>query len=132
MLNSSPREFTSAIIISVYVPPSADAAVACDVIHSAVAQIQTQQPNAFIVITGDFNHVSLNKTLPTFHQYVDCPTRDYNTLDLKQMLRRHTVPQPPPLGRSDHNLVLGSVNIPPCRPGLYAASLTISLGSPMT
>ena len=38
--------------------------------------------NAFIVITGDFNHVSLDKTLPTFHQYVDCPTRDYNTLDL--------------------------------------------------
>ena len=47
-----PREFTSAIIISVYVPPSADAAVACVVIHSAVAQIQTQHPDAFIVITG--------------------------------------------------------------------------------
>ena len=60
-------EFTSAIIISVYVPPSADAAVACDVIHSAVAEIHTQHPNAFIVITGDFNHISLDKTLPTCH-----------------------------------------------------------------
>ena len=29
-----PRKFTSAIIIGVYVPPSSDAAVACDVIHS--------------------------------------------------------------------------------------------------
>ena len=76
-----PRELTSANIISVYVPPSANAAVACDVIHFAVAQIQTQHPNA-IAITGDFNHVSLDKTLPLFHQYVDCPTRDDNTLDL--------------------------------------------------
>ena len=36
-----PWEFTSAIIIGVYVPPSADAALACDIIHSAVAQIRT-------------------------------------------------------------------------------------------
>ena len=69
-----PREFTFAIIIGVYIPPSADAAVACDLIHSAVAQIQTQHPKEFIVITREFNHVSLDKTLPTFHQYVDCPT----------------------------------------------------------
>ena len=52
--------------MGVYVPPSADAAVACDIIHSAVAQIQTQHPSAVIVITGDFNHVSLDKILPTF------------------------------------------------------------------
>ena len=77
-----PQEFTSTIIISVYVPPPADAAVACDVIHSAVAQMQTQHPNAFIVITGNFNHISLDKILPTLHQYVDWHTRDYITLDL--------------------------------------------------
>ena len=77
-----PRGFTSANIITVYVAPSADAAVACDVIHSAVAQIQTQHPSAFIVVTGDFNHISLDKTLPTFHQYVEYSTRDDNTLDL--------------------------------------------------
>ena len=76
-----PREFTSAIIITVYVPPSADAAVACNVIHSAVAQMQTQHPN---VITGEFNHTSLDKTLPT--HWIFC----------MQMLRMHTVPQPSP------------------------------------
>ena len=54
-----PRKFTSAIIISLYIPPSADAAVACDVSHPAVDQIQTQHSNAFIVITGDFNHLLL-------------------------------------------------------------------------
>ena len=100
-----PQEFPSAIIISVYVPPSADAVVACDVIHSAVAQVQTQDPSAFIVITGYFYHVSLNKTLPTFHQYVDCPTRDYNTLDLLYANAKDAY-NPTARGRSDHNLVL--------------------------
>ena len=103
-----PREFTSAIIISVYVPPSADAAVACDVIHSAIAQIQMQHRNAFIVITGDFNHVSLDKTLPTFHQYIDCPTEDYNTLDLLYADAKHVCSHTalPHLAKSDHNMVL--------------------------
>ena len=82
-----PREFTSAILIHVYVPPSADAALACDVTHSAVA---------FTIITGDFwDRVSLDKTLPTFHQYVDCPTREH-WIFCMQMLRMHTVPQPSP------------------------------------
>ena len=103
-----PREFTSAIFIGMYIPPSADAAVACDDIHSAVAQVQTHHPSAFIVITGDFNHVSLEKTLPIFHQYTDCPTRDYDTLDLMYANAKDAY-NPlalTPLGRSDHNLVL--------------------------
>ncbi|KAM7404158.1 hypothetical protein PAMA_004542 [Pampus argenteus] len=38
-----PREFTSTIVMAVYIPPSADAAVACDVISSAAAKLQTEQ-----------------------------------------------------------------------------------------
>ncbi|KAI3359074.1 hypothetical protein L3Q82_002565 [Scortum barcoo] len=77
-----PREFMSTIVIAVYIPPSADAAVACEVISSTTAKLQTDHPDAFMVITGDFNHGSLDKTLNNFHQYVDCPTRDNKTLDL--------------------------------------------------
>ncbi|KAI3352710.1 hypothetical protein L3Q82_020187, partial [Scortum barcoo] len=76
------REFMSTIVITVYIPPSADAAVACEVISSTTAKLQTDHPDAFMVITGDFNHGSLDKTLNNFHQYVDCPTRDNKTLDL--------------------------------------------------
>ena len=47
-----PQEFMSAIIICVYVPPSADAAVACDVIHSTLGQIQTQHPNPLLSSLG--------------------------------------------------------------------------------
>ena len=57
-----PREFTSTIVIAIYIPPSADAAVACDVISYAAAKLQNEHPDAFMVITGDFNHASLNNT----------------------------------------------------------------------
>ena len=43
-----PREFTSTITIAVYIPPSADAAVACEVISST--KLQTEHPDAFMVI----------------------------------------------------------------------------------
>ena len=76
------RVFTATIVIAVYIPPSADAAVACEVISSAAAKPQTEHPDAFMVITSDFNHASLDKTLNNFHQYVDCPTRDNKMLDL--------------------------------------------------
>lgn len=35
-----------------------------------------QHPNAFTVISGDINHVTLAATLPRFEQSVDCPTRE--------------------------------------------------------
>ena len=103
-----PREFTSVVLIAVYIPPSADATVACDVISSTAAQLQTQHPDAFMVITGDFNHATLDKTLNNFHQYVDCPTRNNRTLDLlyANTVDAYTATALPPLGRSDHDLVL--------------------------
>ncbi|KAK0132030.1 hypothetical protein N1851_033180 [Merluccius polli] len=94
-----PREFSSVIAITVYIPPSGKAEAACDVIHTVTAALKTKHPSAFIIITGDFNHVSLSSTLHTFYQFVTCTTRDNKTLDL---LYANALP---PLGRSDHNLV---------------------------
>lgn len=45
--------------LAVYIPPSA----ACDTIHSAIAWFQTQHSSTFIVISGDFNHVTMDVTL---------------------------------------------------------------------
>lgn len=56
--------------------------IACDTVHSAIARLQIQHPSAFIVISGDFNHVTLDNTLPTFTQYVVYPTRGERILDL--------------------------------------------------
>jgi hypothetical protein len=76
-------------------------------VAGVIANQQARSPDALCLITGDFNHCNLKKTLPTFHQYVDCPTRNDKTLDLfycnvKDAYRCYGLP---PLGKSDHCLV---------------------------
>ena len=94
-------------MIAVYIPPSANAATACELIHTTVSQLQTSHPQSLILISGDFNHASLSATLPTFTQYVTCHTRDSKILDLLYVNTKdaYTSSPLPPLGRSDHNLV---------------------------
>ncbi|TWW59262.1 hypothetical protein D4764_06G0007920 [Takifugu flavidus] len=77
-----PREFTHALAVVVYIPPSANANAACDVLLSAVSRLQTQHPDTLLLISGDFNHASPSSSLPKFTQYVTCHTRDNKTLDL--------------------------------------------------
>ncbi|KAJ8406883.1 hypothetical protein AAFF_G00291590 [Aldrovandia affinis] len=61
---------------------SADVARACDIIHSTVARLQTDDPGAFLTINGNFNHAKLPKTLTGFTQYVKCSTRENKILDM--------------------------------------------------
>ena len=102
-----PRDFSHVITVCVYIPPRADAATACEKIHSVTARLQTQHPEAFMIISGDFNHVTLDSTLAVFHQVVDCTTRNYRTIDLLYANVRdaYRATPLPPLGKSDHNLV---------------------------
>ncbi|KAI4889039.1 hypothetical protein NFI96_012907, partial [Prochilodus magdalenae] len=102
-----PQELSHAIVICVYIPPRADMQAACDIIHSTVAALQTQHPDAFYVISGDFNHMTLDSTLPAFFQFVDCPTRKNRTIDLLYANVRdaYRAAPLPPLRKSDHNLV---------------------------
>ncbi|KAI9999393.1 hypothetical protein NQD34_018253 [Periophthalmus magnuspinnatus] len=94
-----PREFSHVVFVGVYTPPSANPRSACDAIHAVVARIQTVHPTALIVISGDFNHVSLDKTLSHFHQFVNCPTREERTLDLCYAnVRNAYLATPPPIG----------------------------------
>lgn len=109
-----PREFTHIIAI-VYVPPRAVPADACDVIHETVARDLTRHPGAFLVISGDFNHVSLSSHLTVFIQYVDCPHHN-KTLDLlyANAKEAYTATALPPLCKSDHNLVFLLPSYRPC------------------
>ncbi|KAK2846486.1 hypothetical protein Q5P01_009485 [Channa striata] len=104
-----PQEFSHVLAVTVCIPPSADAAAACECVHSTVSQLQTQHPQALILISEDFNHacLPLSATLPNFTQYVNCHTRDNKTLDLlyANTKNAYTSTPLPPLGRSDHNLV---------------------------
>ncbi|XP_073668918.1 uncharacterized protein [Paramisgurnus dabryanus] len=102
-----PRELSHAIVVCVYIPPRALADNACEAIHSVVARLLARHPEAFIAITGDFNHVTLDSTLSAFYQFVNCPTRKNRTIDLMyaNVKDAYTASPLPPLGRSDHNLV---------------------------
>ncbi|TWW65035.1 hypothetical protein D4764_22G0006820 [Takifugu flavidus] len=75
--------------------------------HCSVSRLQTQHPDALLLISGDFNHASPSSSLPKFTQYVTCHTRDNKTLDLFYANTKeayHSLPLPP-LGCADHNLV---------------------------
>lgn len=85
----------------------ANAETVCKIMSNTSLRIQAQHPDAFFVISGDFNHVTLDYTLSAPHQYVNW-TRKNKTVNLLYANTReaYTAPSIPPLGKSDHNLDL--------------------------
>lgn len=102
-----PCEFPQIFITTVYIHPKANASSASRIIYDVIQRLQTISPEAPNFILGDFNHVSLEKTLTNFYQYVSCPTRRGKTLDLFYESTKgafKSLPLPP-LGSADHNCV---------------------------
>ena len=98
------HEFTAVVIAAVYIPPDANANAALNKLHEAINLLQNKYPEALYVAAGDFNHVNLQVTLPTFHQHVTIATRDDNTLDKVYSNRQGTyrADPHPHLGASNH------------------------------
>lgn len=96
-----PRVFSHGIVVFVYIPPRAQVEVEWDFIHLVVAGLQTQHPEAFMFISGDLNHVTLDSSLSAFFQYVNCSTRLNRTIDLLYANVRdaYTGIPLPPLGK---------------------------------
>ncbi len=99
-----PREFSSIVITSVYIPPQADTSLALPDLHDVLSGYNNKHPDAAFIIAGDFNKANLKKVLPNFHQHISCPTRGLNTLDhcytpLKNVYKAHSLPA---FGKSDH------------------------------
>ncbi|KAK0153060.1 hypothetical protein N1851_005270 [Merluccius polli] len=107
-----PREFSNVIVMVAYIAPSANAKLATDTIARATHDLLSHTPDALVIINGDFNHCSLSSFMPSFKQFVTCPTRSDRTIDLFYANVRDSYYSTalPPLGRSDHNLVLLSNN----------------------
>ncbi len=76
-----PREFTAIVIVAVYIPPCANAKDMLRELYSAISEHQTNSPDGFFIIAGDFNHTNLMTVLPKFYQHVNFATRGNNTLD---------------------------------------------------
>uniref|UniRef100_A0A3B3C2V1 Reverse transcriptase domain-containing protein n=1 Tax=Oryzias melastigma TaxID=30732 RepID=A0A3B3C2V1_ORYME len=76
------------------------------VVHT-VSELQTRHPQALVIISGDFNHVSLDAPLSTIYQYVNCPTRSDRTIDLfySNIKDAYQATPLPALSKSDHILI---------------------------
>ena len=102
-----PREFPQIFITVVYIHPKANNIIASNTVSDVVQGLQNISPEAPNFILGDFNHVSLKKSLPNFYQYITCPTRHYKTLDLCYGNIKGAYKSVPlsALGSADHNCV---------------------------
>jgi hypothetical protein len=76
-----PREFTSLVLIGVYIQPRANANVAVKELSKIVTNIENTYPDSHVIVLGDFNHTKMNKELPRYKQHVKCGTRKTATLD---------------------------------------------------
>ena len=76
-----PREFTSVVLIGVYIPSQANAAVAIGGLTNQVTAIENALPDSHVLVQGDFNHTSLKEELPRYKQRVKRVTREGQALD---------------------------------------------------
>ncbi|KAK1784285.1 hypothetical protein P4O66_003701 [Electrophorus voltai] len=81
VLSTFPREFTSVIINTVYIPPQANMDTALWELHEALTQFQAQHRDAALIVVGDFNSANLKRAVPNLYQHVTFPTRGNRTLD---------------------------------------------------
>ncbi len=79
------REFTANVIVIVYIPPCANAKDKLRELYSAISEQQTNNPDGFFIIAGDFNNTNLKTVLPKFYQHVNFATRGNNTLGFIQV-----------------------------------------------
>ncbi len=102
-----PREFCSFILVSVSIPPHANARSALQKLADQITETEQQHPDSVLSILGDFNKAKLSRELPKYRQHITCPTRDSNILDhcyTAIMDAYHSVPRAA-LELSDHCLV---------------------------
>ncbi len=71
-----PREFTVVFLTAVYIPPQANARLALANLHDAFHRLKNNRPHGVFIIAGDLNHTNLKTAMPTFHQFIDFPTRE--------------------------------------------------------
>lgn len=103
----SPREFSSFVLVGVYISPQACVANAIQQLADQITDAEKQHPDSLVIIVVDFNSVKLNKELPKYRQHIKIPTRDKNTLDHCYTVLKdayHVVSRAA-LGLSDHCLL---------------------------
>ncbi|KAK2905565.1 hypothetical protein Q8A73_009508 [Channa argus] len=98
------RKFTAVFLAAVYIPPRANSTAALSKLHDVISALETAHPGAVFIVAGDFNQCSLQTVFPKYHQHVDIPTRDKNTLDhvYSNIRGAYRAAPRPHFGHSDH------------------------------
>uniref|UniRef100_A0A3B5QBX0 Reverse transcriptase domain-containing protein n=1 Tax=Xiphophorus maculatus TaxID=8083 RepID=A0A3B5QBX0_XIPMA len=98
------RELSSIVIVAVYIPPRANAKLALEELYCLISVQMNSNPEAAVIVAGDFNHVELKAVFPKFHKSINFPTRDNNILDQVycNIPGAYKAVAAPHLGMSDH------------------------------
>ncbi len=101
------REFSQITVILVYVP-GPDFSQAAEHISDCYNRAVSQTGEQPVFVLGDFNRCDITTYLPDLEQYVTTPTRLQKILDLcyGNIPGAYISKPRPPLGRSDHNVIL--------------------------
>ena len=101
-----PREFPKIFVTAVYIPPSADIKDAETMLYDVISKIESDNPDAVNIITGDFNSCMFDKSIPNYVQYIHFPTRSDKVLDpfFCNVKHAYVAKKLSPLGISDHNM----------------------------
>ena len=104
----SPREFSSVVLVGVYIPPEVNAAKAINQLADQILSMENANPDSVVIVVCNFNHTCLSKALPRYKQHVDCSTRKDKTLDHCYTVYKgaYHASARAPLGKSDHNTVI--------------------------
>ncbi|KAI4879014.1 hypothetical protein NFI96_008915 [Prochilodus magdalenae] len=68
------REFTTVLIITVYIPPGATAKAALCELYSAISGLQNTHPDGLFIVAGDLIHVNLKRSKPVLKQVRTWPS----------------------------------------------------------
>ncbi|KAK3528919.1 hypothetical protein QTP70_012862 [Hemibagrus guttatus] len=103
----SPREFSSFILIGVYIPPQGNVREAQRALADEIQSVERTNPDALVIVLGDFNKGNLSHELPKYKQFIKCPTREGNVLDhcYTTISGAYRAVPRAALGQSDHIMV---------------------------
>ncbi len=74
-------EFSSFILVGVYIDPQACLSEALQHLTDQITNVEQNHPDSLLIVLGDFNRAKLSHELPKYRQHIKCPTRDANILD---------------------------------------------------
>ncbi|KAK3534944.1 hypothetical protein QTP70_002030 [Hemibagrus guttatus] len=103
----SPREFSSFILVGVYIPPQGNVREAQRALADEIQSVEQTNPDALVIVLGDFNKGNLSHELPKYKQFIKCPTREGNVLDhcYTTISGAYRAVPRAALGQSDHIMV---------------------------